>query len=163
MTSSADGPRAESPTAAEAMHLELEGDFEDVVPFVQLEHEFVGFETVQVSRLDELIGGLLDEEVPKTALIVTCHAEIAREALDIDPRITGLLPCTTVVYEREDDDVVHVHHLSATKAIRDLGVAPDADDAVVQALVDLTGEYMDEVWTHIEANATLASGTDADR
>lgn len=161
MTTSSDEPRTGSPTAAEALHLTLHGDFEDIVPFVQLEHEFAGFETVQVTRLDELIDGVLDEDVPKTALIVTCHAKIARDALDIDPRIAGLLPCTTVVYEREDDDAVHVHHLSATKAIRDLGVAAHADDAVVQALVDRTGTYMDDVWANIEANAAVAETTDS--
>jgi len=61
-----------------------------------------------------------------------------------------MLPCTTIVYEREGDDLVHVHHVSATKAIRDLGCAPgDCDDAV-EDLVEKTGELMTVVWENIE-------------
>ena len=135
------------------MHLVLRGDFEDVVPFVQLEHELADFETVKVTRLDEMIAGMLGEEVERTALLVVCHPEVARDAVAIDPSLGGMLPCTTVVYERPDDDRVHVHHFSVTKAIRDLGCAPDGCEADLEALVELTGERMREVWTNIETHA----------
>ncbi len=135
------------------MHLTLEAPFEDVVPFVQLEHELADFETVKVTRLDEMIAGMLGEDVERTALLVVCHPEIARDALAIDPSLGGMLPCTTVVYERADDDLVHVHHFSATKAIRDLGCAPGDCDAEVEALIELTGERMRAVWTNIETHA----------
>lgn len=144
-----------SPTVQEAMHLTLEGEFGDVVPYVQLEHEFVGFETIHLSRLDRMITGTLETTVPRTALLVMCHAEVARDALAIDPRLAGLLPCTTVVYERPEDDRVHVHHISATKAIRDLGCVPTGTAAAVAALVERTGDYMREVWENISANAAV--------
>lgn len=145
-------PSDSTPTAKEAMHLAMDAAFEDAVPYVQLEHEYVGFETVRVTRLDEMIEGWLGEAVPRIALLVVCHAEIARDAISIDPRLAGLLPCTTIVYEHPDDDRVHVYHLSATKAIRDLGCAPRGSEAAVDALVELTGEYMATVWENIEAN-----------
>jgi uncharacterized protein (DUF302 family) len=156
MSDSQSAPGEALPTAEEAMHLTLDVPFADAVPYVQLEHEFGGFETVQLTRLDRMIKGALDEEVPRTALLVVCHAEIAREAVDIDPRIAGLLPCTTVIYEQSGDDEVHVHHISATKAIRDLGCAPCDAAPEVEALVELTGEYMQEVWASIEAHADEA-------
>jgi uncharacterized protein (DUF302 family) len=139
------------------MHLTLDVPFDDAVPYVQLEHEYAGYETVRVTRLDRMIRGALEEEVPRTALLVVCHAEIAHRALEIGPRLGGMLPCTTVVYEVPGDDRVHVHHVSVAKAIRDLGHAPsDADDAVA-ALVELSGESMTDVWESIEAHADIVA------
>ena len=146
----ADSP---TPTVEEALHTTIEIPFEDAVPFVQLEHEFAGFETVSVTRLDEFIEAVLGESVARTALIVVCHAEIAKQALSIDPTLAGLLPCTTVVYERPDEMATHVYHASTTKAIRDLGCAPSECRAEVEALVDMTGEVMNDVWENIESQA----------
>ncbi len=145
---SATGP---APTAEEALHTTLDMPFEDAVPFVQIEHELADFETVRVTRLDEMIEGMLGhDDVERTALIVVCHPEIAHDAIAIDPTLAGMLPCTTTVYEREGDDRVHVHHVSATKAIRDLGCAPAGSDADVETLVEKTGELMTVVWENIE-------------
>lgn len=146
-----------APTVREALHTTLDLPFEDAVAHVQLEHEFAGFETVAVTRLDEFVAGVLGEEIERTALIVVCHAEIAKEALAIDPQLAGLLPCTTVVYERPDDDRVHVYHASTTKAIRDLGCWPDDCEPEVEALVETTGEVMDRVWTNVERHAAGAA------
>ncbi|GAB3413353.1 hypothetical protein GCM10027435_07180 [Haloparvum alkalitolerans] len=148
---------APAPTVEEALHTTLDAPFEDAVPFVQLEHELADFETVQVTRLDEMIAGMLGDEVERTALLVVCHPQIARDALAIDPTLAGLLPCTTVIYECADDDLVHVHHVSATKAIRDLGCAPGDCEPEVEALIDLTGERMSEVWANIERHAESAT------
>lgn len=137
-----------SPTADEALHLTVDRPFEDVVDEVQLEHELGGFETVEVTRLDEMVKGVFGEDVERTALIVVCHAEIARKALSIDQELAGLLPCTTVVYE-DTSGSVHVHHVSATKAIRDLGAAPDDAAEDVAELVDITGERMTRVWENV--------------
>lgn len=145
--SQGDGPL---PTASEALHTTIDGPFEDAVLRVQLEHELAGFETVKVTRLDRLVEGVLEEDITRVALVVVCHAEIARDAVEIDPRLAGLLPCTTIVYEEPGDDVVHVYHVSSTKAIRDLGFMPDAVEPIAD-LVDLTGDRMDEVWKNIEA------------
>jgi len=144
------------PTAEEAMHTTLDLSFEEAVLQVQLEHELAGFETVKRTRLDRMIRGALEEEAPRTALLVVCHAEIARDAIEIDPTLAGLLPCTTVVYE--DDDAVHVHHVSATKAIRDLGCAPAEASPEVQALVETTGEHMQRVWENVAALDEPGSG-----
>lgn len=145
-----------SPTVEDALHTTLELSFEDAVPFVQLEHELADFETVKVTHLDRMIEGMLDVSVDRTALIVVCHPEIAHDALAIDQQLAGMLPCTTVVYEREDeDDFVDVYHLSATKAIRDLGCAPEANEDL-DNLVEKTGELMEEVWTNIEEHADSA-------
>ncbi len=135
-----------SPTAEEALHTTLDCSFEEAVDRVQLEHELAGFESVATTRLDRLVEGVLEEDVTRTALVVVCHAEVARDAVEIDPALGGLLPCTTAVYET--DDTVHVHHLSATKAIRDLGCA---EGQAVDDLVELTGERMATVWENIEA------------
>jgi uncharacterized protein (DUF302 family) len=142
------------------MHLTLDVPFEDAVPYVQLEHEYVGYETVQVTRLDEMIRGHLDEDVPRTALLVVCHAELAHAALAMDPRLGGMLPCTTVVYEVEGDDRVHVHHLSVAKAIRDLGYAPAGAAGAIDALVERSGELMSEVWENVETHADVVARTD---
>jgi uncharacterized protein (DUF302 family) len=142
------GSGRRSPTAREALHTTLDCSFEDAVDRVQLEHELAGFESVATTRLDRLVEGVLDETVTRTALVVVCHAEIARDAVEIDPALGGLLPCTTAVYET--DGTVHVHHLSATKAMRDLGCT-DADETAMDALVEATGERMRTVWENIEA------------
>ncbi|MDZ7701154.1 MAG: DUF302 domain-containing protein [Halobacteriales archaeon] len=143
-----------------ALHLTLDVPFEDAVPYVQLEHEYVGYETVQVSRLDEMIAGHLDEAVPPTALLVVCHAELAHAALEIDPRLGGMLPCTTLVYEDPDDGLVHVHHASVAKAIRDLGVAPSGSAEAVDALVERSGVLMSEVWANVEAHVDVIARDD---
>lgn len=140
-----------APAVREALHTTLDVPFEDAVPHVQLEHELAGFETVAVSRLDRMIEGVLEEDVPRTALLVVCHAEIAKQTLDIDPTLVAMLPCVTGVYE-DDDGTVHVHHLSTTKAIRDLGAAP-GEPAALQALVEMTGDLMTEVWENVERHA----------
>lgn len=145
--------QATSPTAQEALQTTLDMDFEDAVPFVQLEHELADFETVKVTRLDKMIEGMLGEEVSRTALLVVCHPMIARDALEIDHQLAGMLPCTTVVYEKEEDDLVHVHHFSVTKAIRDLGCCPENQSEEVEELIEFTGERMTEVWENIETHS----------
>ena len=100
---------------------------------------------------------MLSPEVPPTALLVVCHAEIAHQALSLDPRVGGMLPCTTVVYDDPDDGLVHVHHVSVAKAIRDLGYAPADGAEAVDRLVELSGEYMTEVWENIEAHADVVA------
>jgi len=140
-----------APTADEALHTTLDMPFDDAVPFVQIEHELADFETVRVTRLDQMIEGMLGhDDVERTALVVVCHPEIAFDAIEIDPTLAGMLPCTTIVYERAGDDRVHVHHTSATKAIRDLGCAPADADGAVEDLVAKTGELMTVVWENIE-------------
>jgi len=146
-----------SPAAQEAMHTTLEMSFEDAVPFVQLEHELADFETVKLTHLDRMIEGMLGTPVERTALVIVCHPEIAHDALAIDQRLAGMLPCTTVVYETADGRV-HVHHISATKAIRDLGCAPDGCEEAVEGLVEQTGELMTAVWENIEQHAEGARG-----
>ena len=155
--STAPAPGEPSPTAEEAMHITLELSFEDAVPFVQLEHELADFETVKVTRLDEMVEGMLGTQVERTALIVVCHPGVAHDALAIDQRLAGMLPCTTAVYETPDG-TVHVHHISAAKAIRDLGCAPDDHDEAVDGLVETTGERMATVWENIEQHADSADG-----
>lgn len=152
-----DAPAGDGLPDDAALHLTLDVPFDDAVPYVQLEHEYAGYETVTVTRLDEMIKGHLQQDVPRTALLVVCHAELAHAALDIDPRLGGMLPCTTVVYEAPDDDRVHVHHVSVATAIRDLGYAPsDAGDAVA-ALVERSGELMADVWENVEAHADIVA------
>ena len=146
--SNADEP---APAISDALHTTLDMSFEDAIPYVQVEHELAGFETVTLTRLDRMVRGALDEEIPRTALLIVCHAEVARDVLAINPSLAGLLPCTTVIYEIPGDDAIHVHHISAGKAIRDLGSVPDTNDA--EALVDLTGELMTEVWAHLDTTS----------
>lgn len=131
----------------DALHLTLDFGFEDAIDRVQLEHEIAGFETVKVTRLDQMVGGMLGKDVNKTALIVVCHAEIAYEALSIDPRLAGLLPCTTIVYE-DDEGCVHVHHVSVTKAMKELGFVPEEKESLDE-LIELTGEKMNKVWENL--------------
>jgi uncharacterized protein (DUF302 family) len=143
----------ETATAKEVLHTTVDMDFEDAVLAIQLEHELADFETINVSYLDKMIKGTLGETVSKVALIIVCHPQIAYGALKIDPEIAGMLPCTTVVYESPEDGLVHVHHVSATKAIRDLGlVSSDSKDSLDQ-LVKLTGEKMQVVWKNIKTYA----------
>ena len=88
--------------------------------------------------------------------------QLARELADfetvrvtrLDPTLAGMLPCTTAAYERAGDDRVHVRHVSATKAIRDLGCASAAgvDGDAVEALVAKTGELMATVRENVETH-----------
>lgn len=137
------------PTVEETLHTTLDMPFDEAVDAVQLEHELAGFESVATTRLDHLVKGALEEDVDRTALVVVCHAEVARDALDADKGLASMLPCTTAVYERPDEDHVHARHVSVTKAMRDLGFS--VDDDAMDDLVDLTGSVMDEVWTNVEA------------
>lgn len=141
--------RQPTPTVEETLHTTLDLPFEEAVDAVQLEHELAGFESVATTRLDHLVRGALEEDIGRAALVVVCHAEIARDALAIDRGLASLLPCTTAVYEQPGDDRVHVRHVSTTKAMRDLGF--DVDGAAMDDLVALTGSVMDEVWENVEA------------
>jgi uncharacterized protein (DUF302 family) len=153
-----------SPTAEEALHLTVDRPFDDVVDEVQLEHELAGFETVAVTRMDELVRAVLGEDPDRTAMLVVCHAEVARDALAIDQRLAGMLPCTTVVYE-DSAGLVHVYHMSATKAIRDLECAPAGTEGAVDDLVALTGDRMQTVWENIQTHVTgdVAAAGEEDR
>jgi uncharacterized protein (DUF302 family) len=141
---------APSRTVESAMETTVPGPFEDAVLRVQIEHEVAGFETVATTRLDKLVEVVLEESVERTALVVVCHPEIARDAVEIDPTLGGLLPCTTVVYERPDDDAIYARHYSATKAIEDLGAGPPGSEDAIEDLVILTGDRMARVWEGIE-------------
>lgn len=139
--------------AEDGLHLETDGEFEEVVDTVMLEHEIAGFETISVSDLSGMVEGLEEMlsgevDVDRTTLVVVCSGEIANRTLEIDPRLTSLLPCATAVYQ-DDSGTVHVHHESITKAIRDLGYASEDGDEVDE-LVDVTSELMDEVWNNLE-------------
>lgn len=146
--SSTDGPPT-SPAVEEALHATLSMEFQEAVDRVQIEHELAGFETIKVTRMDRMVEGALGESIDRAAMIVMCHAEVARDALDIDRSLAGLLPCTTALYETPEDDLVHVHHVSSTKAMRDLGAAPD-EAAAVDSLVALTSDHMATVWEGVE-------------
>ncbi len=152
MTETLPWPDGRSPTAASGLHLKLDAPFEDAVAFVQLEHELAGFETISLTRIDELVAGVLKEEIVPVAMLAMCHAEIARDAVTLDPRIAALLPCTTVIYDSPDDGLVHAHHYSATKAIRDLGCTADEHATAMDDLVEQTGELMTRVWDRLEAS-----------
>ena len=149
-----------APTAREAKRLRVSEDYEDsfddLVLEVQLEHELAGFETIATTRIDQLIAGQLGEDVGRTAMVLVCHAEIARDALDIDQEAAGLFPCTTLVYESEADGQWYIYHASATKATRDLGFYPADADAVAD-LVELTGDRMESVWAELESRFGTAS------
>ena len=136
-------------TAKEVLHTTVTMPFEDAVIAIQLEHELADFETINVSYLDEMIQNTLGKNVPRVALIIVCHPQIAYSALKIDPEIAGMLACTTVVYESSEDGMVHVHHVSAAKAIRDLGLVPPESKESLDQLVALTGEKMQVVWQNI--------------
>jgi len=72
-----------APTADEALHTTLDVPFDDAVPFVQIEHELADFETVRVTRLDQMIEGMLGHDnVERTALIVVPPRDRVRRALD---------------------------------------------------------------------------------
>ena len=147
-----------TPTAEEALHTTLEMPFEDAIPFVQLEHELADFETVKITRLDQMVEGMLGhDDIREIALLMVCHAEVAYDAISIDPTLGGLFPCTTAIYEREGDDLVHVHHVSATKAIRDLGCAPAGCEDELAELIEKTGQHMTRVWDNIEEHADGAT------
>lgn len=157
----ASGTEGKSPssTATEVLHTTVDCGFEEAVDRVQLEHELAGFESVATTRLDRLVEGVLDERVTRTALVVVCHAEVARDAVELDPALGGLLPCTTAVYE-DESGTVHVHHVSATRAMRDLGLADD--DVAMDDLVELTGERMATVWEGIEGMDAAYGADDPD-
>lgn len=147
MTRSGDGP------SRDGLHLETSEEFDEVVDTVMLEHEIAGFETISVSDLSGMVEGLEelldgDVDVERTTVVVVCSGEIAKRTLEIDPRLASLLPCATAVYQGEDGSV-HVHHESITKAIRDLGYAPEKQSEV-DGLVEVTSELMEDVWSNLE-------------
>ncbi len=147
----------QSLTATSALHTTIDMPFEDAVIAVQLEHELADFETINVSYLDKMIQGTIGEKVSKVALIIVCHPQIAYHTLKIDPAIAGMLPCTTVVYESPLDNSVHVHHVSSTKAIRDLGLVSSDSESSLDDLVELTSEKMKIVWNNILAHVVATS------
>lgn len=153
--SGADDMVGTSGAVEDTLSLRLDEAFEDAVLQVQLEHELAGFESVATTRLDNLVAGALEREVERAALVVVCHAEIAEKVLEINRGMSSLLPCTTAVYETEADDYVHVHHLSVTKALRDLGAAPAESSDAVDEMVEMTSERMAVAWEGIESLPTV--------
>lgn len=148
------GETEPAPTVANVKHVAVtpayDGSFEDLVMAVQLEHELAGFETIATPRIDKQIQGQLGEEVTRTAMILVCHAEIGKEAIDLSPTVAGLFPCTTVVYEDADDGEWHIHHASAIQATRDLDFFPKSREEM-DHLVEMTEERMGEVWAEVES------------
>lgn len=142
-----------APTVATAKEITVRSDytesFDDLVLEVQLEHELAGFETIATPRIDKQIEGQLGESVTRTAMILVCHAEIGKEAIDLSPQVAGLFPCTTVVYESPEDGSWHIYHASAMQATADLGFFPDAT-AEMDTLVSMTEERMETVWAELE-------------
>jgi len=139
-----------STAVGDALHARVDGPFDETVDRVQLEHELAGFESVATTRLDRLVAGALEEDVDRAALVVVCHAEVARDAVGIDPGLAALLPCTTAVYEVPGEELLHVRHVSVTKVARDIGAGPPGSEDALADLVELTGERMATVWDGIE-------------
>lgn len=127
----------------------LEMSHEDAIDHVREAFAAAGFgvptEFSPSELLNEKVGAGRD---PYYAL-GACNPAMADRALDAsDNRIGGLFPCNVVVWE-EQPGVQRVYHVSIMKIARLVGIA--ADDEAWQAIVDDTGELVDEAWSKLDA------------
>lgn len=127
----------------------LEMDHEAAIEHVREVFMDAGFGVATEFSASELMNEKIDAGRDPYYVLGACNPKMADWALDAsDNRIGGLFPCNVIIWE-EAPGVQHVYHVSIMKIARLVGMAPD--DETWAAIVDETGDLVDEAWANLDA------------
>ena len=99
----------------------------------------------------EMLNEKVDADRDPYYVLGACNPEMANRALDAsEKQIGGVFPCNVIVWEVEPG-LQQVYHVSIMRIARLVGMAPD-DDEWADIVAD-TGEYVDDLFARIEAEA----------
>lgn len=129
----------------EILKKELDCSFEEALNRAKAEIS-KEFSVMMVKSIDEVIKKKLDiADYPlKYTTILACNPEIAKMALDVSEDVGTLMPCSFVVYEKEER--VFVAHVSIMKIAPEVGITGEEE---MKTIIDKTGEKVSKVWEKI--------------
>lgn len=129
----------------EILKKELDCSFEEALDRAKAEIS-KEFSVMMVKSIDEVIKKKLDiADYPlKYTTILACNPEIAKMALDVSEDVGTLMPCSFVVYEKEER--VFVAHVSIMKIAPEVGITGEEK---MKTIIDKTGEKVSKVWEKI--------------
>ncbi len=129
----------------DVLQKEVPYSFDEAMKRVEavMEEERFGVMLVKdVSKIfDEKLG---TKDYPKHAFVLGCKAPLAKMALDVSSDVLTLMPCSFVVYEK--DDKVFVAHSSIMKIASAIGLA---DEVAMEPVIEETGKHVKRVWDKI--------------
>lgn len=126
----------------------LEMDHEEAIEHVREVFTDAGFGVPTEFSPSELLNEKLDAGRQPYYVLGACNPNMANRALDAsDNKIGGLFACNVIIWE-EEPGVQEVYHVSIMKIARLVGMAPDTDEWA--AIVDETGDYVDEAFANLE-------------
>ncbi len=129
----------------------LEMDHEEAVEFVRECCLEAGFGIPVEFSPSELLNEKVDADRDPYYVLGACNPAMADRALDAsEKQIGGLFPCNVIIWEDEPGRQ-QVYHVSIMRIARLVGMAPD--DQKWDALVEDTGELVDELFERIRAEA----------
>ncbi|MFW6012892.1 MAG: DUF302 domain-containing protein [Candidatus Bipolaricaulota bacterium] len=130
----------------EVLKKKLDAAFDDAVARVQ-EAVSDEFSVLMVKSIDEVIKTNLElPDYPlKYTVILACGPELAKMALDLSLETGTLMPCSFVVYQKDDE--VFAAHTSIMKTAVEVGMVPENE---MQELMEKTGEKVHKVWEKLE-------------
>jgi len=98
-----------------------------------------GFGTLTEIDLRQTLKDKLDVDIEPQVIIGACNPQIAHRAMEIDPRITALLPCNVIVRTTGDRTTIEALDPTIMATLSDEpGLAAIAEDAAnrIQAALD---------------------------
>lgn len=98
-----------------------------------------GFGTLTEIDLRQTLKDKLDVDIEPQVIIGACNPQIAHRAMDIDPRITALLPCNVIVRTNGNRTTIEALDPTIMATLSDEpGLAAIAEDAAnrIQAALD---------------------------
>ena len=98
-----------------------------------------GFGTLTEIDLRQTLKDKLDVDTEPQVIIGACNPQIAHRAMEIDPRITALLPCNVIVRTNGDRTTIEALDPTIMATLSDEpGLAAIAEDAAnrIQAALD---------------------------
>ncbi len=101
-----------------------------------------GFGTLTEIDLRQALKDKLDVDIEPQVIIGACNPQIAHRAMEIDPRITALLPCNVIVRTNGDRTTIEALDPTIMATLSDeAGLAAIAEDAAnrIQAALDAIG------------------------
>jgi len=129
----------------------LEMDHEEAVEFVRDCCEQSGFGIPVEFSPSEMLNEKVDADRDPYYVLGACNPGVADRALDAtDNRLGAIMPCNVVVWE-EEPGRQQVYHVSIMRIARLVGMAPD-DETMADIVAD-TGEFVEELFELIEAEA----------
>jgi len=119
--------------------IDIDLPYEDAVTATKAALADQGFGTLTEIDLRQTLKDKLDVDIEPQVIIGACNPQIAHRAMEIDPRITALLPCNVIVRTTGDRTTIEALDPTIMATLSDEpGLAAIAEDAAnrIQAALD---------------------------